>query len=725
MKTKKTTIFNSVMLLALFLSVSFVIKPDRAEASHFRYGHLTWVPVAGSPNTARFTLVDAFRRNAYGAPVVGSIITENTGATRLFFGDGSSTGTLQYKVLAFDATGNWIVCQALQPGSTTKTTIDKTYAGPTNGGVPWVAEINSGARTGIEMNNPNGGYQVSTLVELSSGNSSPSSALPPIVNLARSASASFLVPGADADPNTQITYRLATSAEAGGAGGFVQPPGLAVDANTGLVTWNNLFTAIGQLWSSQIVIEDRDATTGALRTQVAVDYLIEIVDCDPTNQAPVFVSPSPANGSVFTVLAGNPLQFQVDASDSDVGNTVILNTTGIPSGASLTPGLPASGNPVSTVFNWTPTAADAGTYIVSFFAADDCGSQTLIAYTVNVINCEAPTISCPGDQTSAVNTSGCSANVNFPAATVTGFPAPTVTYSPAGPYPVGTTTVTATATNTCGSASCTFDVVVTSDLSVNAGSDEQTYFGYVADQSVTHTAIALGGGGGNSFSWSLSRSILCNQVNGAGDEAFTGGSCTNNICPSVGSPAVAPNCSGSASVTAKLIEDADACVTVTDQYGCVATDCFSIDAIDARCYAGNSGNVKVKVCHSTNSTSNPWVQICIAQSAVATHIAENHGDYIGTCGSRLLTSAGNPVEMMVYPNPANDVVNVEFSSMSTENYQLAIFDITGRMVLISEGITFEEGNRITLPIQNIAKGVYSIKLSVGDVTSLTKFVVSK
>ena len=50
----------------------------------------------------------------------------------------------------------------------------------------------------------------------------------------------------------------------------------------------SLATLPGKLWSCQIVIEDHDATTGALRTQVAVDFLMKITNCPSTNATPVF-----------------------------------------------------------------------------------------------------------------------------------------------------------------------------------------------------------------------------------------------------------------------------------------------------------------------------------------------------------------------------------------------------------------------------------------------------
>src|SRR5262249_17870607 len=64
--------------------------------------------------------------------------------------------------------------------------------------------------------------------------------------------------------------------------------------------------------------------------------------------------------------------------------------------------------------------------------------------------CTAVTIACPGNITVKAAQGVCSSNVAF-AATATGTPTPTITYSknPGTAFPVGTTTVIATATNAC------------------------------------------------------------------------------------------------------------------------------------------------------------------------------------------------------------------------------------------------------------------------------------
>jgi len=85
-------------------------------------------------------------------------------------------------------------------------------------------------------------------------------------------------------------------------------------------------------------------------------------------------------------------------------------------------------------------------------------------FTVRVNDTQAPTVTCPANQTVNSAAGSCGANVNLPAPTISdNCPGSTFTYSPASGsfFPVGNTTVTATVTDASGNtATCTFRVTV-------------------------------------------------------------------------------------------------------------------------------------------------------------------------------------------------------------------------------------------------------------------------
>ena len=89
--------------------------------------------------------------------------------------------------------------------------------------------------------------------------------------------------------------------------------------------------------------------------------LIETFVVPSPDQAPVVSAPATASGN-----EGVALQVAVQAGEPNGQAITSLIATGLPPGATFTPG---SGNLTGTL-NWTPTAGEAGTYNVTFTAAN-------------------------------------------------------------------------------------------------------------------------------------------------------------------------------------------------------------------------------------------------------------------------------------------------------------------------------------------------------------------
>ncbi len=377
-----------------------------AQASHFRYGTVSWEPTA-TTGQVKFTIVDAFRRSAYtgtasdGRPAIGNIITENTGATSFSFGDGGNTGTLQYIVTAIDTAEDFLIGEALNPGTSSRGVLH-TYSGAG----PFTAQISSAARISALNNRSGGSYVLTTTVRPLSGNSSPKSSLSPVVVVPQLAAASFLVPGADANGDG-LRWRLSTDAEAGGG---ASPSNLSVNANTGLVTWNNVGLNTTNPWTVQIIIEDLD-TSGNVKSQTPVDFLMEIDPNAAGNPPVVTINPS---GPV-TILPGNPVSFSVSSTDPDASSTVSLNASGLPGGSTMTPTLPVSGSGatgVNSTFNWTPSASQTGSFPIVFTATDNTGRQTSASKTITVSTATPPAVAAGAAPTTTFTTAVINASVN-------------------------------------------------------------------------------------------------------------------------------------------------------------------------------------------------------------------------------------------------------------------------------------------------------------------------
>jgi hypothetical protein len=76
----------------------------------------------------------------------------------------------------------------------------------------------------------------------------------------------------------------------------------------------------------------------------------------------------------------------------------------------------------------------------------------------------------------------------------------------------------------------------------------------------------------------------------------------------------------------------------------------------------------------------------------------------------------------VYPNPANDVVNVAFEAENAD-YAIAIVDLQGRTVASQFHTNLSGEQTISFPVSELAKGSYIVNISSGGVTQTQNIVI--
>ena len=347
-----------LLLRRMALAVPLLCLSLFAQASHFRYGSITYQTNGANNRDVTFKVSEAWRDDAFGSPPVLGQVVPITSSGELNFGDGTPTQQISLTVTTVGA-GYFY-------GEYTTT---HTYATSGN----FTAVHANCCRISTLQNNADGSFYISTVVGAGSANDSPVSTLPPITNLATGqAAATYTVPAGDPNGNT-LTYTAITDADVNNVG-FSNPAGYSVNSTTGVVTFNTVGAAIGNLYNAAVKVSDGT-------TSIIVDHLIQIVG--RTSAAPVFVyPPTPTNGQVFTVAPGTPVNFNVRASDPDAGDVVTLSGLGLPSGSTFT--TTTTGNPAQNAFSWTPTVANIGTTVINFIAQDNSGTQASTSVTIQV-----------------------------------------------------------------------------------------------------------------------------------------------------------------------------------------------------------------------------------------------------------------------------------------------------------------------------------------------------
>ena len=79
--------------------------------------------------------------------------------------------------------------------------------------------------------------------------------------------------------------------------------------------------------------------------------------------------------------------------------------------------------------------------------------------------------------------------------------------------------------------------------------------------------------------------------------------------------------------------------------------------------------------------------------------------------------------VFVYPNPAKEFINVEFSGLSDENISIEIIDVFGKVV--QKVISKNENQMFNLNVSSLAAGYYVLKISSGNSVIQKKIIISE
>ena len=225
----------------------------------------------------------------------------------------------------------------------------------------------------------------------------------------------------------------------------------------------------------------------------------------PVDRAPVVTAPATA-----AVAETQALTVNVTAADPDGQAISSLTAAALPTGAAFTPG---AGNTSGTL-TWTPTAGDAGTYPVTFTAANALMGSANTVITVSIPGDQAPVVTAPataavaenqaltvnvtaadpdGQAINSLTTSALPAGAAFTpgAGNTSGTLTWTPTFIQAGSY-----TVTFSAANTLtGSASTAITVTDVKELNSGSIANGATYVHTFANVGTYNYSCAIHGSG--------------------------------------------------------------------------------------------------------------------------------------------------------------------------------------------------------------------------------------
>jgi hypothetical protein len=80
--------------------------------------------------------------------------------------------------------------------------------------------------------------------------------------------------------------------------------------------------------------------------------------------------------------------------------------------------------------------------------------------------------------------------------------------------------------------------------------------------------------------------------------------------------------------------------------------------------------------------------------------------------------------LVVYPNPANDVTFLNFGLATETRVRISVINLVGEeVILLTEGRLSAGEHRFNLNLENLANGVYMIRMQANDKTTTQRLVV--
>lgn len=446
---------------------------------------------------------------------------------------------------------------------------------------------------------------------------------------------------------------------------------------------------------------------------------------------------------------------------SYIGNPVVLNALPVPdvtqpanisvcNGAAVA-AITFSGSAVpGTVYNWTNNTpsiglAASGTGNIASFNAVNAGSAPVVAtisvtpvsgfcigavktFTITVN--PSPGVTCPGNITTLTTTGSCNTIVNY---TVVSTGAPVLTYSLSGAttgsgngtgsglvFNLGITTVTVTATNPCGTVSCSFTITV-NDSQIPAISSQPASQTTCAGNNVTFAVTATNAVG---YQWQSWNGVAWTNISGATTSSYA-----------------LSNVTSSQNATSYRVIVLGLCTNTTSAFATLAVNPLPTVSISSSMPSLLPGQSAV-----INATSNPLNGnfIWSFNGAVTGVTGPVYGPVtvndLGVYRVRFTDANGCSANsnnltidgtvsggLWVFPNPNNGVFHVRFYNLSNEQVNVVVFSAAGEKVYqraLTTGNT--PYSDIEIDLNHKPAGVYFVQLvdSNGKIKGTKRIIVN-
>ena len=433
-----------------------------------------------------------------------------------------------------------------------------------------------------------------------------------------------------------------------------------------------------------------------------------------SNAAPSVSISSPANGAVFASPATITINATAADGDGTIANVEFYNGTNL------------LGSDNTSPYSFTWAGVGVGSYSLTAKAFDNVGASTVstaVAISVSLANDAG--ISAIAAPSGTITTASVTPSVtlkNFGSATLT---------SVAILYKVDAGTESTF--NWTGS--------LASGATASVGLPVVTGYTAAAHTFTAKTSAPNGATDGNTANDAITSNFTyststCSNLNEPADNSSTTATVmavNTSVNSQIGTTTDADYYKFTTTATAPKIK-----VTLTNlpaDYDIRLYNSTGSGAINAQIgISQNSGTTNESIVYNTSTTAKTYfIKVYGYSGALSTTVCYNLTVNTGATNFiRPFVAAVNSdkillekVKMMVFPNPATDIVNIQFIAQNEGEYKISLVDVVGKEVL-NQINNFNEGeNNVEMKTNNLPKGVYLVKVSNENQTEVNKLIIEK
>jgi hypothetical protein len=113
---------------------------------------------------------------------------------------------------------------------------------------------------------------------------------------------------------------------------------------------------------------------------------------------------------------------------------------------------------------------------------------------------------------------------------------------------------------------------------------------------------------------------------------------------------------------------------------------------------------------------------------LVTELASSNNFYLDDINLTTITSINeqfnHALNLSVFPNPSNEQVSVVFDLLEDKVVEITLHDVLGKTIKTIHKQAFTNGNHsISIPVNDISKGIYFVKVNVNNIITSQKIIV--